>query len=513
MQRGPVGTTQAALQSKTAELEAILRALPDIFFRFDADGRFLDYSAPSSSALYAPPEVFLGKHPHEVMPPALANAMERAREETHIRGALVTLEYELEVAGVLQYFEARYVPFLERQTIAMVRNVSERRSVEAALSASEARLRESQKIEAVGRLAGGVAHDFNNLLMIILCYASVAARQLDTGHGAWRAIQEIQRAAERATALTKQLLTLSRRKSLEPVVLDLRGILSDMHSMLARVLGENISLTSEVDPELRPVHADRSQIEQVVLNLVLNARDAMPGGGQLRVCARNVPGKGEAGAEAFVELSVSDTGCGMDAETLARMFDAFFTTKPRGTGLGLFTVQQIAREYQATLEVVSQPGAGTRVVLRMAAASDALPITAAGAASAMLRGEEALLVVEDEDAVRVLVVELLVQLGYRVRAAANAAEAMTLLQGDANGIDLLLTDVVMPGLSGWELAAAVRARYPRCSVLFMSGHPVGMEDDPRARVSLAELLHKPFTPEMLAARVRQVLDRARSQAT
>jgi two-component system, cell cycle sensor histidine kinase and response regulator CckA len=515
MQGGSLGRTQTALQRKPPELEAILRALPDLFFRFDAEGRFLDYSAPSGSDLYAPPELFLGKRPQEVMPPELAQAMERARAETHACGRLVTLEYELEIGGGLQFFEARYVPFLDGQTIAMVRNISERRSAEAALRAGEARLRESQKIEAVGRLAGGVAHDFNNLLMIILCYVSVAARHLDAGHPAQRAIEEIHKATERATALTKQLLTLSRRQPMQPVVLDVREILRDMHSMLGRVLNENVGLSTEVDPELRQVLADRSQIEQVVLNLVLNARDAMPNGGQLRVSARNVPGEGESGpranaAEQWVALCVSDTGSGMDAETRARMFEAFFTTKPRGTGLGLFTVQQIARENHGHLEVATEPGRGTRVELRLPAVRTAAASAAPERPSRMSRGNEALLVVEDEEAVRVLVVELLAQLGYKVQAAANAAEALAWLEREPAGIDMLLTDIVMPGLSGWELATAVLGRCPSCRVLYMSGHAVAMDDAGRPPVLHGELMHKPFTPEMLADRVRQTLDRGAS---
>jgi two-component system, cell cycle sensor histidine kinase and response regulator CckA len=246
---------------------------------------------------------------------------------------------------------------------------------------------------------------------------------------------------------------------------------------------------------------------------VLNARDAMPNGGRLCVCAHNVrepaenePGRARATDE-WVVLSVSDSGSGMDAETRARMFEPFFTTKPRGTGLGLFTVQQIAREYHGRLEVTSELGRGTRVELRLAAVRPAAESAKPERAGVMSRGSEALLVVEDEDAVRVLVVELLAQLGYQVKAAANAAEALAWLDQEPGGIDLLLTDVVMPGLSGWELASAVVARCPGCRVLYMSGHALGMEDDTRTRVLHGELLHKPFTPEILAARVRQALDR------
>jgi two-component system, cell cycle sensor histidine kinase and response regulator CckA len=365
---------RSALRHKTAELQAVLQTLPDLFVRFDADGRFLDFRAPSGAGWCAPPGFFLGKHPGEVMPPDVASALDRARLEAHRRGSLVTLEYELALADTPQYFEARYVPFIAGQTIAMVRNVTERRQAELALLLSEARLRESQKIEAVGRLAGGVAHDFNNILLVIAGYTAAIGRHLPADHPAAAALHQITKAGERASALTKQLLALSRRQAIRPTRLDLGQILIEMHDMLARVMGKSILLSTRVAPNLAGVVADRSQIEQIVLNLVLNAEEAMPGGGQLNIVAENVPldesgqaGKRALGDAAVVALSVSDTGSGMDPETRARMFEPFFTTKARGTGLGLFMVQQIVRESGGKLAVVSQLGRGTRIVVELPA--------------------------------------------------------------------------------------------------------------------------------------------------
>ncbi|MET0409666.1 MAG: ATP-binding protein [Polyangiaceae bacterium] len=525
---GPVGVLDE-LERKTAELSAILRALPDLFFRFDADGRFLDFSAPSSSDLYASPTQFLGKRARDVLPPGLAEEMEQVRLRTLASGALTTHEYELPLGGGTQHFEARYVPFIEGQTIAIVRNVTERRHSELALRASEERLRESQKIEAVGRLAGGVAHDFNNLLMIILSYSSAIARQLGAEHPALAALEEIRKAGQRANALTKQLLALSRHRPLQRVVLDLGEVLSDMHSMLGRVIGESITLRTRVAPDLGNVWADRSQLEQVVLNLVLNARDAMPQGGELSIVADNVRDEPEHappehappehvppshGAPALpqIELSVADTGFGMTAETEARMFEPFFSTKAHGTGLGLFTVQQIARESGGTLAVSSLLGAGTRIVLRLPAV-DRPPEQTPGElhgtmlSSTMPRGSEVVLVAEDEEAVRSLLVGLLRELGYRAVSAANGSDALELLSNADYGIDLLLTDVVMPGLSGWQLGNAVAALQPRCRVLYMSGHPLEREHEQGLEPSGREVLAKPFTPETLALRIREVLDR------
>jgi two-component system, cell cycle sensor histidine kinase and response regulator CckA len=492
---------RGALQQKSAELEAILRALPDLFFRFDTEGRFLDFSAKEDSRLYAPPALFLGKRPSDVMPPALAAAMERTRAETHATGSLVTLEYEIEIDGKRHYCEARYVPHLDGQTIALVRDVTCRREAEVALRASEIRLRESQKLDAVGRLAGGVAHDFNNLLMIILGYTTAAARHVPRPHPAASAIEEIGKAVDRATALTKQLLALSRRQPVQPTILDLGTILHDMVRMLGRVIGEHIALSAVAAPGLARVNADRSQIEQVILNLVLNARDAMPSGGQLSIRAENV---GKSGPQ--VALIVSDSGEGMSEETCARIFEPFFTTKARGTGLGLFTVRQIVDEYTGSITVQSRLGEGTRFTITLPAVYEPPAPIAREPRKGVRGGNETVLVVEDEEPVRALLVDILSQLGYGVLAAASPQEALERLASEPRDLDLLLTDVVMPGSNGWELATQVLALRPRCRVLYMSGHPVEADASAARRIAHGALLHKPFAPSALAARIRQILD-------
>jgi two-component system, cell cycle sensor histidine kinase and response regulator CckA len=512
---GEVQGTAAAPQSKPAELEAILRALPDLFFRFDAEGRFLDFSAPANSLLYAPPSLFLGKRPHSVMPPELADAMEQARAETHRIGALVTIEYALEVGGKRQHCEARYVPHVDGQTIALVRDVTDRIEAEAALRLSEARLVESQKLDAIGRLAGGVAHDFNNLLMIILGYTAAVARHVTPPHPAALALSEIGKAVDRATALTRQLLALSRPQPVQPTILDLGALLKEMGNMLGRVIGEHIAFSTEVQPGLACLQADRSQIEQVVLNLLLNARDAMPTGGSLRIRAENVsPAEADTHAEGprYVSLSVTDTGEGMAADTQARIFEPFFTTKARGTGLGLFTVNHIVSECGGTIRVNSQIGRGTEIVVRLPAVQQTPDSVVPERSEPIRGGGETVLLVEDEEPVRALLVEVLSHLGYRVLVACNAQEAHEVMRGHRADIHLLLTDVVMPGSSGWQLAREVRSQRPSCRVLYMSGHAIHAEDASRSGLVQGELLHKPFTPSALAQRVRELLD-APSNAT
>jgi signal transduction histidine kinase len=496
------GAETTSPPQKTAEIEAILRALPDLFFLFDAQGRFLDFSAPASSMLYAPPRIFLGKYPHEVMPPELADKMERARAATHASGALVAFEYDIELAGRCHHCEARYVPHIEGQTIALVRDVSDRVQAEHALRVSEARLRESQKLDVVGRLAGGVAHDFNNLLMIILGYTAAVSRHISDKHPAAGAMKEIVRAVDRATALTKQMLALSRRQPRQPVAVDVGSILNDMGRMLAGVIGENVELEMDVSPGLSSVLADHSQIEQVVLNLVLNARDAMPRGGRLSIRAHNV------GAHpAAVALTVSDSGEGMDADTQARIFEPFFTTKARGSGLGLYVVQEIVRAHGGELAVRSQRSGGTEIELRLPAIEQAPEsLVASDRGEPLSGGFETVLLVEDEEPLRALLTEVLEQLGYHILAAENAEQALTLLAGVAE-VDLLLTDVVMPGKSGWELAEHVVGLHPECCVLYMSGHPIEVENDARSPAVRGDMLQKPFSPSMLARVIREQLDR------
>ncbi|MFI5197886.1 MAG: PAS domain S-box protein [Thermoanaerobaculia bacterium] len=390
----------------------------------------------------------------------------------------------------------------------VVHNVSEKRHLEE-------QLRQSQKMEAIGRLAGGVAHDFNNLLTAILGYADLLISSNPTDDVKSSA-DEIRKAGERAASLTKQLLAFSRKQLLQPRVLDLNEVLAETDSLLRRVLGEDVTLVAERDPHLWRVKADPIQIQQVILNLAVNARDAMPDGGVLRVATRNVTLKAASLLEFpnvtegdYVLLEVSDAGHGMDAETLSHAFEPFFTTKERGkgTGLGLSTVYGIVRQSGGHIHIESEPGKGTRVLVYLARAHGKADSPSNVSPRALPRGgNETILLVEDEESVRRLASLLLKRSGYRVLVASSAEEALETARGFAGEIDLLLTDVVLPGLNGRRLADLLRPERPKMKVVFASGY----FDDRGILEPGSEFIQKPFNPDTLARSVRRALDRGRT---
>ncbi len=395
----------------------------------------------------------------------------------------------------------------------LVRDISARKRMEE-------QLRQSQKMEAVGQLAAGVAHDFNNLLTVISGYSELASMSLAEG-GEVRPdlrpmLNEIRGAAKRASSLTHQLLAFSRRQVLETEVFDLNLVISETEKMLRRLIGEDVDLVTILDAGTSPVRADPGQVVQVVMNLALNARDAMPHGGTLAIETRNVDL--DAGFERFnpgvragpyVLMTVSDTGCGMTADVRARIFEPFFTTKEvgKGSGLGLSVIDGIVRQSGGHVDCVSEVGVGTVFKVYLPAEREAASGGAAGAQpEGHSRGAETILLVEDDPAVRSLAVLSLKHAGYDVLEAFAGAAALDIVDERQGRIDLLLTDVVMPGMSGRQLAEAVKERYPAMKVLFMSGYT----DDSVVRDGIlgAEInfLQKPFTPGSLARKVREVLD-------
>jgi PAS domain S-box-containing protein len=381
-------------------------------------------------------------------------------------------------------------------------------------AALEAQLRQAQKMEAVGRLAGGVAHDFNNLLTVITGYSDLLLRELPKDHPRRRPVSEILKAADRATDLVRQLLAFSRQQVVHPRILDLNNIVCDVESLLGRLIGEDIELARDLDPELARVRVDRGQIEQILMNLAVNARDAMPGGGRLSVATANVDLD-----EAFVAahmgasqgphamLAVSDTGHGMDKETLSHIFEPFFTTKEvgKGTGLGLATVYGIVKQAGGYIAVESEVGQGTTFRIYLPVTDAIAPKTPSAERTASVpRGSGTVLLVEDEDMVRDLAGQALVLQGYDVLVASDGAQALRIAAEHDGAISLLLTDVVMPGMSGRQLAEAITALSPATGVLYMSGY-----SDREACRAVAEppeaFIQKPFTVERLAARVRERL--------
>ena len=367
----------------------------------------------------------------------------------------------------------------------------------------ETELRQAQKMEALGRLAGGVAHDFNNLLTVILSYCAMLARTMEPASRHAQDVEQIDRAGQRAAQLTKQLLAFSRRQVLESKALDLGAALRAMEDMIRRLVDEDIELRVIVGEGGGFVMADAGQIEQVVMNLVVNARDAMPGGGVLVV----ETGVVELPAGAFHTLSVTDTGAGIDERTRAHLFEPFFTTKERGkgTGLGLSTVMGIVEQSGGHITVDSELGRGTTFRVFLPAISEAAPTVSRTTTSTAKNGSERILVVEDEVEVRVLVRDVLRQAGYDVIAASDGEHALELVRGETREIHLLLTDVIMPKMSGRQLAAQFLELRPGTRVLYMSGYA----DDKLGRHGVldpdVELIQKPLTPDSLLRRVRSLL--------
>ena len=382
----------------------------------------------------------------------------------------------------------------------------------------EEQLRRAQKMEAVGRLAGGIAHDFNNLLMVIKGHSELIVNRLPQGEPLRKNAEEIDRTTERAASLTRQLLAFSRLQVLQPKVLDLNAIVADTSKMLERVIGENIELVVKLGTALRGIKADQSQIEQVILNLVVNARDAMPHGGKLIVETSNVTldeayGRRHTGVRPgeYVMLAVSDNGMGMDAETQAHIFEPFFTTKVlgKGTGLGLATVYGVVKQSGGWIWVYSQKEKGTTFKIYLPRAEDgevARSREAHASAAASPQGSETILLVEDQDSIRELVGEFLESRGYRVISAQDGAQALEMIKAQQQAIDLLLTDIVMPRVSGPELSRRLASLLPNLKVLYISGYAENSPANAEIAQGHAICLQKPFALDALHRKIRSLLD-------
>jgi PAS domain S-box-containing protein len=377
---------------------------------------------------------------------------------------------------------------------------------------AEAQLMQAQKMESVGRLAGGVAHDFNNLLTVINGYARMLLDDLSPRDPMWDALTEIGKAGERAAGLTQQLLAFSRKQILQTSVLDLNRVVEEMRPMLARLMGEDVAVRVALHPGAAAIRADPHQLAQVVMNLAVNSRDAMPRGGKFTIETSVVEAADPAHAGGlpgpYAMLSVSDSGSGMDEATRRRIFEPFFTTKPvgKGTGLGLSMALGIVEQSGGRMEVRSEPGQGTTFRVYLPLAKDAPFDSEAPKSAAPVSGKATVLVVEDQEDVRKYAAVALGACGYRVIQAESAAAALLLCERDCERIDLVLTDVVMPNLSGAELADRLRQRWPGVKVLFMSGY-TGDALSGYGALEGAGFIQKPFTPSQLAAKVTEALAR------
>ena len=533
-------------------LDSIIEHLPAMVFLKDAETlRFKRFNRAGEELLGVSREDLLGKGDHDFFPAEQADFFVAKDREVLGSGMLKDIPEEpIDTPHGQRWLHTRKIPILDEsdqpsyllgvsiditerkraeellrishqqleqrvaeRTAELQLQIDERVRAEAALALAEESLRQSQRMEAVGRLAGGVAHDFNNVLGIVLGYCESVLKKLDPADLLRGEVREIENAAVRGAALTAQLLAFSRQQVLQPRVLDLNDVVRGMLPMLPRLLGEDIELVIRAAPRLSPVKADPGQVEQVLMNLLVNSRDAMPSGGRLTIETANatldaeaIAGRPEIQPGRYVRLAVTDSGVGMDRETLAHMFDPFFTTKARGkgTGLGLSTAFGIVKQSGGSIWAASVPGKGSTLEAYFPITDEPLPaIAPRSTAAPAAGGSETIVLVEDDDPLRKLVASQLERLGYRTIVFATAAEALDWAGHEP--VELLLTDVVMPGMGGRELAEAFRLHSPATRVLFMSGYT----DDAVVRHGVLEasvaFLQKPFTPDALAKSIRRIL--------
>jgi len=504
--------SEQALQEMQARFSAFMDHTPALAMMRDPDGKYIYVNHQFERTYGITLEELRGKTLEAVFPPETAAAF-RANDAEMLRIGSPQEFNELVPqpdGGTREYLAIKF-PVRDAHGHLYVGGIStdvtERRALEE-------QLRRTQKLEAVGRLAGGVAHDFNNILGVINGYAALLLQRPELPASFRNPLLEVQKAGERAAALTRQLLALSRKQIIQPQVLHLDEVVANIHSMLLRLIGEDIELVTRPSGQAR-IKADPGQVEQVLLNLVVNARDAMPRGGRLTLevttthlnAVRTKDGD-EVPAGSYVCLSVTDTGCGIEPSILSHIFDPFYTTKPvgQGTGLGLATVYGIVKQNRGHIEVESRQGHGASFRVYFPSFSGPDPGAEVEAPQPAPHGRETVLVVEDEAMLRRLVCTVLRSGGYEVLAAADGEEALQFCREHGDKIDLLLSDVVMPGRSGPEIAALAATSSPKLKVLFMSGYT----DDAMVRMGVhtseVHFLQKPFAPSDLAHKVREILD-------
>jgi PAS domain S-box-containing protein len=497
----------------------------DWVWEVDAQGVYTYSSEKSRDLLGLPGEELLGTSLFHLMPAEDARRARATFLELATRQApIVDLENcHVGKGGRRIHLLTNGVPLLDEKGALQGyrgahKDVTARKEAETRREQLEAQLRGAQRMEAIGSLAGGVAHDFNNLLSVIRISTTFALESLTpeqcVGDQSTRSdLQEITQATERAVALTRQLLAFGRKQVLQPVALSLNRVASGLEKMLRRILGEDIDLVLALAPDLGIVQADPGQLEQVLMNLVVNARDAMPRGGRLTIETSNVEideGHAAVAPGSHVQLSVTDTGCGMSEQTMARIFEPFFTTKDKGkgTGLGLPTAYGILKQSGGGISVESQPGRGTtfRIYLRRERSAGAVAAAGPLAGPHRVGGNETILLVDDEPGLRHVAKRILDASGYTVLTAGTGDHAMSASGGHAGDLHLLLTDVVMPGMSGRGLAQELSRARPNLKVLYMSGYTDDVIANHGVLDAGTHLIGKPFTASELTRKVREVLD-------
>jgi PAS domain S-box-containing protein len=501
------------IRENNALLKSVFEGTGDGLFIKDRDGRCIIANHTFAQFCERSVDEVVGKTTEELVEPPMAAWLTECDREVMASGLSKSNQHQFALKDGQHGFLTTKSPWRDAKgevvgIIGVVRDITEYRRMEE-------RLRQAQKMEAIGTLAGGVAHDFNNLLMVISGYSSVLGEALSGDIKLRGHVDQIMKAGERAASLTRQLLAFSRKQTIQSVPLNLNHVIAGIEKLLHRLIGEDIKITTRLSGDLGTVLMDPGQMEQVILNLSVNARDAMPDGGELTFETRNVE-LGDSIANAnnltagrYVEFLVKDNGVGMDLSVQTRLFEPFFTTKPmgKGTGLGLSTVYGILKQAHGHVSFTSQPGRGTTFRVFLPRIDSAQPADSRTAETeSALNGRETILIVEDDAAVCELVRAILDSRGYKILTAARPLEAEKKLVESGNRVDLLISDVIMPEISGTELARRLALNNPGMKILFMSGY-VG---DAMARAGVAErdvaLLQKPFAPMALARKVREVLD-------
>jgi two-component system, cell cycle sensor histidine kinase and response regulator CckA len=499
--------TREALRESEAQFRAVFDGALDAMIVTNDEGRFLEANASACELWGLPREELLKRKVSDFAEPGFR--FEQVQQAIRETGTFRAHHSILRLDGTVREVEATTTGnILTGRHFTALRDVTGQKRLEE-------QFRQSQKMEAVGRLAGGIAHDFNNILAVITGYGDMLQREISPQDPRGKRVEQIRRAAGRAASLVRQLLAFSRRQVLQPRVLDLRQAVHDLLPMLHRLIGEDIELATNEGDEPGRVRADPGQIEQVIMNLAVNARDAMPRGGRLFIEARDVElDQGWAATHAggrpgsYVMLAITDTGAGMDAETLKHVFEPFFTTKEpgKGTGLGLAMVYGIVKQSDGHVWVYSEPGVGTVVKIYLPRVDEPAEPAPAAKPDTARTGTETVLVAEDEESLAEMIHEILEEHGYTVLAGGPGVQALEVARRHAGPIHLLLTDVVMPGLSGRDLAARLVEAHPEARILYMSGY----SDDAIAHRGILEIgvpfIEKPFGPSALTSKVREVLD-------